>query len=198
MFKVDKKGVVGIDLAAKESNPTGWAFLKGRLLETCLIYMNSEILEKIASCSPSIVAIDAPLSLPKKGPLRKSDKEMMRRGLHVIPPSFSAMQTLTLRAMELSKLIADKGHVIIEVHPTSTRKVLKMPAKNWKEIQNKLRLMGLTGEINKRELSPHEIDAATAALTAHLYVQGQTENVGNKGEGYIVIPKGDCWRTISL
>jgi len=123
---------------------------------------------------------------------------MIRRGYRVFPPTLPSMKTLTLRAIKLNKLIAKKGYKAIEVHPTSTRKALNMPSKDWKKIQTILKNIGLKGEIKTCVLTPHEIDAAVAALTAYLHMQGRTEALGDKEEGYIIIPKKQDWRTLQI
>lgn len=197
MLKLKNKVITGIDLAGKPENPTGWAVWKNKRVETSLIYTNNEILEGITRNKPAIIAIDAPFSLPKKGILRKADKEMIRRGYRVFPPKLPAMRTLTVRAIELNKLIAEKGYKTIEVHPTSTRKALNMPSKDWRKIQTSLKSIGLEGD-QVRNLTPHELDAITAALTAYLHLQNQTEALGDKEEGYIIIPKKQDWRTLQI
>lgn len=189
--------VIGIDLAALSKNPTGWALLKGKALETKLIHKDNEILENIVRCRPALIAIDAPLHLPKKGNFfRKAEKEMLKKGYRVFSPRFPTMQKLTLRAIKLNRLIGGKKYKTIEVHPTSTRKALGMPLKDWKAIQEIFKTLGLEGELETRALTPHEIDAATAALTAVLHLKRQTERVGNREEGYITVPKRGNWRSI--
>lgn len=128
--------ITGIDLAGVPKNPTGWALWKNKVISTRHLHGNKEILEKLTKIKPILVAIDAPLSLPKKGAMRKADREMHRRGYPVFPPRFPAMEKLTLRARKITQQIKREESHIIEVHPTSTRKALKMPAKNWREIQS--------------------------------------------------------------
>lgn len=198
MLILKHKVIIGIDLAGKQKNPTGWAVLKNRMVETALVYTDKEILEKIAYTKPAIAAIDAPLKLPKKGLLRKVDKELIKRGYRVFPPGLPSMKGLTLRATKLNKLITEKGIKTIEVHPTSTRRALNMPLKDWREIQKTLKSIGLEGSLKVRTLKSHEIDAATAALTAYLYIKGLTESLGDEEEGYIIVPKKQDWRNIKL
>lgn len=197
-MKLKEEVIIGIDLAGKSKNPTGQAIWENKEVKATLIYTDNEILEHVIHTRPKLIAIDAPLSLPKKGSLRKADKEMIRRGYRVFPPTLPSMKTLTLRAIKLNKLIAKKGYKVIEVHPTSTRKALNMPSKDWKKIQTILKNIGLKGEIKTCVLTPHEIDAAVAALTAYLHMQGRTEALGDKEEGYIIIPKKQDWRTLQI
>ena len=190
--------IIGIDLAGMPKNPTGWALWKNKVISTCHLYENKEILEQLTKIKPVLVAIDAPLSLPKEGAMRKADREMYRRGYPVFPPRFSAMKKLTLRARKITQQIKREELHIIEVHPTSTRKALKMPAKDWKEIQSIFLQLGLEGDLKTRVLTPHEIDAVTAALTGYLYLQRKTQLIGNEEEGYIVVPTKSDWRRLKL
>lgn len=133
MLKLEKEVIIGIDLAGKPENPTGWALWENKKVKTNLIYTDREILEGITRSKPEIIAIDAPFNLPKSGMFRKADKEMIRKGYRVFPPSLPAMKKLTVRAKKLNKLIAESGHKTIEVHSTSTRKALNIPSKDWEK-----------------------------------------------------------------
>lgn len=191
------KCVIGIDLAASSKNPTGWAILKGKALQTALIYTDKEILESTVRNQPALIAIDAPLNLPKQGDFfRNADREMIRRGYKVFSPNFPAMQKLTLRAIKLNRIIGEKKYKVIEVHPTSTRKALEMPSKDWKAIQEILKTLGLKGALETCTLTSHEIDAVTAALTAVLHLEKQTEQLGDHEEGYIIVPNKRNWKEL--
>jgi hypothetical protein len=193
-----KEVIIGIDLAGKKENPTGWALWKGKNLKAGLLYADNELLEGIIQSKPAIIAIDAPLGLPKTGILRNADKEMIKKGYRVFPPCLPAMKMLTFRGMKINKLMIEKGYKTIEVHPTSTRKALSIPSKDWRKIQAILRRMGLEGDLKVRTLTPHEIDAITSALTAYLHLQNQTEAIGDAEEGYIIVPKKQDWRTLKI
>lgn len=197
MLKLTKENLIGIDLAGKPKNPTGIALWKQKRVKAQLVHTDDEILAYVKNFKPSLVAIDAPLRLPKGGILRKADREMIKRGYGVFPPTLPAMKALTLRANKLNELIKE-AFKTMEVHPTSTRKALGMPLKDWGKIQTILKSMGLKGDVQMRTLTPHEIDAVTAALTAHLHIKGQTEEVGDEEEGFIVVPKRQDWRKLKL
>jgi predicted nuclease with RNAse H fold len=190
--------IIGIDLAGAEKNPTGWALWKNKVISTCHLYENQEILEHLTKFEPTLITIDAPLSLPKKGTMRKADREMYRHGYPVFPPRFPAMKKLTLRAIKITQQIKREKLHIIEVHPTSTRKALKIPTKDWKKIQNIFIHMGLKGNLETRALTSHEIDAVTAALTGYLYLQEKIDLIGDGEEGYIVVPTKGDWRRLKL
>jgi predicted nuclease with RNAse H fold len=192
------KVIIGIDLAGKPENPTGWATWENKKVKTSLLYMDNQIIEAIAQSKPEIIAVDAPFSLPKKGILRKADREMVKNCYRVFPPMLPAMKMITMRAIKLNRLIAEKGFKTIEVHPTSTCKALSIPPKDWGKIQTALTQIGLEGDPKVRTLTPHEIDAVIAALTAHLYMRKQTKAIGDKEEGYITVPKKQDWRTLQI
>jgi len=198
VLKLKKEVIIGIDLAGKPENPTGWALWESKMVTTNLVYTDKDILESIFRNNPAMIAIDAPLAFPKKGIKRKADEELISKGYKVFPPRLPAMRKLTERAMRMNKLIVKKGYNTIEVHPTSTRKALNMPLKDWGRIQAILKSIGLEGDLKVRILTLHEIDAVTAALTAHLHMQSQTETFGEDKEGYIVIPKKQEWSTLKI
>lgn len=197
-MEVAKEVIIGIDLAALEKNPTGWAYWKNGWISTCHLYGDEDIVNSTLSYKPHIVAIDAPLTMPKTGTMRKADREMLKHGYPVFPPLMRSMRNLTRRAIYLAKRIKNKELSVIEVHPLSTRKALGMPTKEWRKIQTFLMQIGLKGDLEIRTLTPHEIDAITATLTAYLHLQEKTREVGNKQEGYIVIPKRNDWRQLKI
>jgi predicted nuclease with RNAse H fold len=45
------------------------------------------------------------------------------------------MEKLTLRAIRMAKELTKRQLQIIEVHPTSTRKALKIPTKDWEKFK---------------------------------------------------------------
>lgn len=188
--------LVGIDLAARPEGPTGWVLLKKRKVFVEELYNDREILFETIKAEPDLVAIDAPLTLPAHGAMRKADREMHRRGYPVLPPLFPAMKELTLRAIHLTKELRVEQIKVIEVHPTSTRKALQMPLKDWHKIQKIFEEMGLSNEWEKRLFSPHELDAITAAITAHLHIKEKTESIGEPKEGFIIIPLPMHWKNI--
>jgi len=193
-----KVTTAGLDLACQQTNSTGFATLKNKKLFTCHLYKTDEIIKAVTIFNPKIIAIDAPLSLPKKGNMRNADKLMNKKGYRVFPPLIPTMKKLTLRAAKIKETLERKNYQIIEVHPTSTCKALHLPKKDWGKIQEALQQMGFRGELTTRKLSPHEIDAAIAALTAYLHLQGKTELIGDKEEGYIIVPQRKHWSKLRI
>ncbi len=179
--------VIGIDLAGRTTNPSGFALLSNHKIKTWLIYSNDEMIELCTREYPSVVAIDAPLSLPKRGNLRKADALLIKRGFRVFPPTFAGMRSLTERGIHLANELRAKKIKVIEIHPrTSGLLLFKTPSRErW---MTELREGGWQlGE----SATEHEIDATMAALTGALYLGKKTEEVGAVHEGVIIVPRGE-------
>ncbi|MHA1238627.1 MAG: DUF429 domain-containing protein [Candidatus Odinarchaeia archaeon] len=175
---------VGIDLSGLYKNPSGWAALRSDNVVYCKLYSDSEIIKKTIEANPKIIAIDAPLSLPRKGIIRDVDQLMIRRKLRVLPPLIKSMAPLTYRAIKLSKLLRKEGYTVVEVHPTSSLKMLNLP-RNKTDLIKKLNEMGINvGE----KISVHELDAIICSITAKFYAEGKYIQVSGY-EGTIILPK---------
>jgi uncharacterized protein len=168
----------GIDLAALPHNQTGVCLCDGELFEPGTLYGDDAILRYLQEHKPRIVAIDAPLTLPRgrccfndeccgTRKIRECDRRLIARGHRVFPPGFSFMKQLTLRGKSLKDRL--EGYEVIEVHPRTT-----------------MRILG-PREFPKAR-TEHERDACAAALCAFLYAAGKCEVLGDD-EGVIVIPR---------
>jgi len=185
---------VGIDLSAKPENPSGWAKLvklsENFRIDTRLLYRDEEIISHTLKFCPLIVAIDAPLSLPKPNVhFRKAEIELRKLGVSALPLSFRSIQTLSIRGYTLAENLRSRGIKVIEVYPNATRSILSLPSKKAEFRVQHLQKLGL--ETRKKYLTHHEVDAILSAYTAWLYVNGKAEKLGNEGEGEIVIPKSN-------
>ncbi len=160
--------VVGIDLAAKPENSTGFCILDEKSSQTKVLHSNEDILAEVEKERPECIAIDAPFWLPKSGaklmPWRPSEQLLIKRGFRPISPMLPTMQMLTMRASFLVKTLRDKGFNVIEVFSKASEQIL-----------------GLSKEARKNE---HEYDALICALTAKAFLEGNYEDL----EG-IIIPK---------
>ncbi|KXB02845.1 hypothetical protein AKJ43_00280 [candidate division MSBL1 archaeon SCGC-AAA261D19] len=177
--------VIGIDLAGRAENPSGLAILAVDKFKTKLVKSDNEIIGFCLSKSPEMVAIDAPLSFPKEGGLRKADAELIHRGYRVLPPILEGMKILTKRGIKISERFEQKNLKVIEIHPRTSGKILFKTDKRKSWI-SKLERRGWCVD---PDASKHEIDAAVGALTALLHLQHKTLKVGERGRE-IVIPRG--------
>ena len=179
--------VVGLDLAGKETRPTGVAVLTPDSLTCLTLLSDEEIVDFVASSAPDLAAIDAPLSRPSSGWLRDSDRELIRMGLRVLPPLLGPMRSLTERGIRLAAGLRALGVRVVEVHPGSTAKVLGVP-RTTAGVLEALKRVGIPARLSAGRIGTiHEVDAALAALTGALLLMGRAEVVG--GPGGIVLPK---------
>ena len=163
--------VVGLDLAGKPENDTGYCYLEvdesGKLTtRTELLKNDEQIFANIEATKPQIIAIDAPFSFPNQndGFFRASDKALQEKGFKPLSPLFRGMQPLVKRAMALVPELQRRGFKVIETFPSAAEKILNTEMKKG---------------VNK-----DEYDALLCALVAKAYLEGKFEDL--KG---IVLPK---------
>jgi len=156
--------VVGIDLAGKAENPTGFCLLDENGSQTKLLFSDMEILKEIDEIKPDCIAIDAPFWLPRTGIWRTSDEKLLKRGFQPISPAFPTMRLLVLRASNLVKVLKERNCKVIEVFSSASEKIL-----------------GLSKEPRKNK---DEYDALLCALTAKAYLEGKYEDLDG-----IIIPR---------
>jgi hypothetical protein len=190
--------VIGIDLAGSEKRNTGICVLNEKLEAKCFVaHKDEEILELIEKFKPNLIAIDAPLSLPKgrkslsrkeKIHFRECDRKLFELGIKFFPITLGPMRMLTKRGMKLRKILEEKCYKVIEVYPGATQDILKIPRKNagLKKLLDGLKKLGI--KVEKRELSNDELDAITAAYTGYLHLKKLSLSLGDPKEGVIVIP----------
>lgn len=179
--------VVGIDLAGNPKNDTGFCILHAteekKHVSTSIVHSDSEILEKINKIKPDLVAIDAPLTFNGKN--RRCDEELKEYG--ALPVTLRGMEKLACRGSNLAKQLKENKIDYIEVHSTTTAKILGLYAKDEINKQKNLIASGIVGSIGDRILSKDELDAVFAAITAYLHLKNKTTAVGDE-EGTIMIP----------
>jgi predicted nuclease with RNAse H fold len=189
---------IGLDLAGVETRPSGFAVLDSSMrVETMLLYSDSDILREAYRFKPVVVAIDAPLSLPRGRAslearsnihLRECDRELLRRGIRFFPVTLGPMRLLTKRGIVLKKALESSGFKVIEVYPGGAQDVLRIPRKTssvngLRKGLARFKIRGL-----KDDYSHHELDAITAALVAKMFYEGDYEAYGDPEEGQIIMP----------
>lgn len=164
--------IIGLDLAGVETRPTGYCKLFKMEAETALIYTDNEILSKIKQIHPTIVTIDAPLSLPpgrkslderNGNHLRECDRELLKKGIKFFPITLGPMRKLTERGIRLKKILEEEKILTLEAYPGGAENVLEIPRKQkgLEKLKEGLEKLGITGFGN--EISDHELDAVTCA-----------------------------------
>jgi predicted nuclease with RNAse H fold len=189
--------VVGIDLAGVENRQSGFCILRDMKAETMIVYSDDEIIRKIEELRPKVIAIDAPLSLPKGRKsidekssvhLRECDKELLKRGIKFFPITLGPMRLLTKRGIRLKEILKKKGFLVIEVYPGAAQDIWKIPRKQkgLEKLMIGLKSLGIKGL--RKDMSDDELDAVTCALIGKLFLEGKCEILGSVDDG-IVIPK---------
>ncbi|MDI6806665.1 MAG: DUF429 domain-containing protein [Candidatus Aenigmarchaeota archaeon] len=191
--------VVGIDLAGSEKRETGFCILDKDLnAKVFTLFSDKEIINAVKSAKPLVVAIDAPLALPKgrkslnkrgKPHLRQCDKELLELGIKFFPVTLGPMRKLTERGIRLKKTLEKIGFRVIETYPGAAQDILKIPRKqkNIKKLLNGLKKQGIKGLHSK--LSGDELDAVTCALVAEMYLKGNYSALGSEDEVLMILPK---------
>jgi hypothetical protein len=191
--------IVGLDLAGVESRLTGFCMLADMKAETSLMYTDKEILGKIKESRPSVVAVDAPLSLPPGRKsleertsvhLRECDRELLKKGIKFFPVTLGPMRKLTKRGINLRHILEAEGFIVIEAYPGGAQDVLGIPRKQkgLEKLKAGLESLGVKGL--KSQISDHELDAVTCAYVGKLFLEGKAVTYGAPNEG-IVMPKDE-------
>ncbi len=180
--------VMGIDLSASEKRASGVCILRNMKVKTFLAKSDEDLLNFALQFQPKLVAIDAPLSLPKEGSLRSCDRELIRLGIKVLPVNFGAMRKLTERGIRLKMSFESKGFSVVEVFPGGAQDLLGLPRKQkgLAKLVEGLKKIGLKGL--KPDATHDEVDAATASFVGWMWLNGFSELVSDGQGGGIVMP----------
>jgi predicted nuclease with RNAse H fold len=205
---------IGLDLTSSPKRPSACIGLDRHLDLAFTGYLgtNADLAGFFMSQSPCIIAIDAPLTLPKglccleescgcrpgQGGVRECERRLASLG---IPCYFttkkSIIKGMAYRAIELKGELENRGCEVVEVYPYASKVRLwgtPIPLKSGPEGLAFLRnhLADLIPSLSPYilDFSHHLCDAAIAAYTAYLYHHNEAEQIGNPTEGTIVIPRG--------
>jgi len=210
---VERACFIGVDLTSAAKKPTACVALDWELHLTMFDFLLSDgqIIGAIERYHPSIVAIDAPLSLPNglccleescpcqslssaKG--RVCERELSRCGIPCYyTTKKSIIKDMVYRAIALKDEITARGYQVIEVYPYAAKVRLlgrHIPKKITPEgiafLRERLADL-LPNQIPNLERFNHDLcDALLAAYTAYLYARGEIEIIGDPEEGAISIP----------
>lgn len=174
--------IVGIDLSAKESNPTGLCFLNNHKAITKEVFPDLDIIKFCRTYKPNIIAIDSPLSIG----IRECDRSLKKFG--AMPQSLHSMKMLAYRAINLIEKLQKLNSFIVEVFPTGTAKILGIYDKNRTITMNNLFIK--FGFCFKGIFSKHEIDAILSAITGLMWESNLCLEVGDN-KGKIIIPNAE-------
>ncbi len=183
--------VIGIDLAGSIKRITGLCFMDSSLtVKLSRARFDEDILSFISRHDADLVAIDAPLSLPRGSrSMRNCDIELRKAGVRLFPPLLGPMRILTKRAIRLRKILEKKGYEVIEVFPTGARSFLGLPPKKAgiHALRGALVSLGVKGIPD--DADQHLLDAVICSLVGHHYLRGEYIEFGDRREGVIIMPQ---------
>lgn len=192
--------VVGLDLAGSEKRVTGFCLLVPPLrVRLAPLHSDAEILGAIEAVRPDVVSIDAPLALPRgrrslevAGPphLRACDRELLRRHIRFFPLTLGPMRMLTARGIRLKEELGRRGIPVIESYPGGAQDVLGMPRKQHGEeaLRRSLVDFGVSGEIERTDLTHDELDAVCCGIVGLQYLRGEAVALGDPEEALLYLP----------
>lgn len=198
---------MGIDLAGVEHQPTGVAILRdGRLELLATVSKDDEILRLASRATRrGTIAINAPLTRPlgrccldddclcRHDPgtrSRQFERELRRMGIPTLATAL--LKVLARRGREIALSLRFDGHWPLEVYPYASLRLLGLPCRGKKSREGRRQihdgLRRLVPGLDHPSASEHELDAVVCALTAHLWRQGRTRDLGLPEEGVVTIP----------
>lgn len=123
-----EKKIVGIDLALPGRRKTGIAVINTITCSIDVWLVDSAQLPDFVLNLENIelIAIDAPLGLPKYGINRLIELNAKKLGLKLLPPLLGGMKKLTEFGIKLKNVFKEAGIKVIEVHPSSTLRILNL------------------------------------------------------------------------
>lgn len=136
MAKSKSLVVVGIDLAGSPRRPTGLCVLRDLIVETSVVFSDDDILAFVREARPTLIPIDAPLSLPKGRRtvhdrtgehLRECDRELLRYRIRFFPVTLGPMRMLTERGLALKEKLSAMGYQAVECYPGAAQDLWEIP-----------------------------------------------------------------------
>ena len=190
--------IVGIDLAGSPKRPTGLCVLRNLAAETRVAFSDEELLHFVREAQPTLIPIDAPLSLPngrltihdRAGEhLRVCDRALLCYGIRFFPITLGPMRMLTERGLVLKQKLSAMGYQTVECFPGAAQDLWEIPRQHQDRLGllSGLRKLGVRGL--KKTATSDELDAATAALVGRWFLLGQGVMLG--GDSGILIPAAD-------
>lgn len=190
--------VVGIDLAGVKTKPTGFCVLDKNLnTKTKILFTDEEIVKEVEKIKPKVVAVDAPLALPKgrksleeksKIHLRECDRELLKMSIKFFPITLGPMRKLTERGIKLRKILEKRDFEVVETYPGAAQDILKIPRKQ-KGTEKLRRALSKFVKIEKKKITDDELDAITCALVGKMYLEGNYLAIGDLEEILMILPK---------
>ena len=189
----------GIDLAGVETRPTGFCIMDEALFaRPGLLYTDDEIIDSTIKSGSDVVAVDAPLALPRAREsldirstvhLRECDKDLLRMHIKFFPLTLGPMRKLTKRGIRIRAELEMNGLKVIETYPGAAQDILHIPrkGKGLEKLTAGLIEAGVKG-LNSL-MTGDELDAATCALVGIKYLKNNYLAIGDPEEILMILPE---------
>ena len=202
---MESLNLVGVDLAGSPKRPTGLCIMnESKHVNVGIVLEDSNLVSGILQARPKLVAIDAPLALPRgrhclaehcrgKNHFRACDLELRKMGIRFFPITLGPMRMLTNRGIRIRRTLERAGLTVVETYPGAAQDLLGFPRRQhgMDRLQRALLAFGCSGDISARNLTGDELDAVTCALVAWLHCHGASMRIGDEKEIQMVLPKCD-------
>ncbi len=172
---------MGVDLGHPERRTTGIAIMCVRCLRTWIF--TTFPVHVLSTCTYlrdrlRIVAIDAPLSLPRRGIERPLEKICRQAGYRLIPPLLGGMRRLTETGICIKEIVEKLNINVIEIHPRSSLKSMKLT-----KVDELLKILSV------RPGNRHEVDAVLACVTALAYLKHMFIEIRDEEGNSLILPR---------
>lgn len=133
--------IVGIDLAGSPRRVTELCVLRNLTAETRVAFSDDDILDFVREAQPTLVPIDAPLTLPKGRStvhdrsgehLRDCDRKLLRRGIRFFPITLGPMRMLTEPGLALKTKLISTGYQTVDSYPSAAQDLRQEDDLRWK------------------------------------------------------------------
>jgi predicted nuclease with RNAse H fold len=193
---------VGIDLAGSPNRPTGFCVVDRKNHVKCqILYTDMEVVASVKKVEAKVVAIDAPLALPKgrhclkehcrgRTHFRACDRVLTMMRIRFFPITIGPMRALTERGIRIAKILRQMHIEVIETFPGAAQDILGIPRKQdgVEALQAGLLSLGCKGDLIRRQLTGDELDAVNCALVAKSYASGSYLAIGDPSEIMMILP----------
>jgi len=162
----------GIDLAI--AGKTGICILDNKAKQAKLIsgkFSLEEITEIVNGSGAKVVAIDAPLSMPPKGPYRECDRKVRKAGILIFSFHLPSLVKLAKAGIKLAAMLRKNKIKVIETYPYAVLKLNKSIARK------------ITKQIARKKFkNKDERDAYVCALVAKNFFLGKARCFSGEGK----------------
>lgn len=186
--------IIGIDYGGRYAGTTAVASYSNSRIEVVSVEKGKDadafLSEQVERIQPSLIAIDAPLSLPLAYFQDNGDLSFRRcdRELNAMSPMF--LGGLTARAIGLVRQWRKMGIEVIEVYPSALVRHLELVQYKKKgspsqELMDELLERGLEYSVIPQDM--HQLDASLALMSGKRYTEGVALSFGKEQEGVIIV-----------